>query len=327
LLIKFQRFTLHAIEFVARLDALQHARARRGCIEMKHKRDIGFAIAYREFVQLFDHARIKTTRDALINCGRIKKTIGNDDFALGERGPDHFTDELTAARFEKEQFGFGHHAGAFGRKLQQIADRFANGRAAGLARNEQRNAEVLETLGKPFHLRGFSAALRSFECDKDSARHPASLKHAERIVECAHTVYLHAMKRFWLVKQEPSAYSWTNFLADGKTSWTGVRNYTARNNLRAMQKGDEVLFYHSVTDKAVVGIAEVSRTAYVDPTATEGDWSAVDLKPKKALARPVTLDAVKQNPRLKKIALLRLSRLSVQLLTETEFREILRMGH
>jgi predicted RNA-binding protein with PUA-like domain len=134
------------------------------------------------------------------------------------------------------------------------------------------------------------------------------------------------MKRFWLVKQEPSAYSWTNFLADGKTSWTGVRNYTARNNLRAMQKGDEVLFYHSVSDKAVVGIAEVSRTAYVDPTATEGDWSAVDLKPRKALARPVTLDAVKQNPRLKKIALLRLSRLSVQPLTEAEFREIARMG-
>jgi predicted RNA-binding protein with PUA-like domain len=135
-----------------------------------------------------------------------------------------------------------------------------------------------------------------------------------------------SMKRFWLVKQEPSAYSWTNFLADGKTSWTGIRNYTARNNLRAMQKGDEVLFYHSVTDKAVVGVAEVSRTAYIDPTATEGDWSAVDLKPKKALARPVTLDAVKQNARLKKIALLRLSRLSVQPLTETEFREIVRMG-
>ena len=93
-----------------------------------------------------------------------------------------------------------------------------------------------------------------------------------------------------------------------------------------MQKGDEVLFYHSVTDKAVVGIAEVSRTAYVDPTATEGDWSAVNLKPKKALARFVTLDAVKQNPRLKKIALLRLSRLSVQPLTEPEFREIVRMG-
>src|SRR5471030_2006633 len=99
------------------------------------------------------------------------------------------------------------------------------------------------------------------------------------------------VKKFWLVKQEPSAYSWANFVADGKTSWTGVRNYTARNNLRAMSNGDEVLFYHSVTDKAVIGIAQVSRTAYADPTATEGDWSAVDLKPKRALARPDTLDA------------------------------------
>jgi predicted RNA-binding protein with PUA-like domain len=134
------------------------------------------------------------------------------------------------------------------------------------------------------------------------------------------------VKKFWLVKQEPSAYSWTNFVADGKTNWTGVRNYTARNNLRAMSKGDEVLFYHSVMDKAVIGIAEVSRTAYVDPTATEGDWSAVDLKPKKALTHPVALDAIKQNPLLKKITLLRLSRLSVQPLSPTEFREIVRMG-
>ena len=134
------------------------------------------------------------------------------------------------------------------------------------------------------------------------------------------------MKQFWLVKQEPSAYSWSDFVADGQTRWTGVRNYTARNNLRAMNEGDEVLFYHSVTDKAVIGIAQVSRAAYVDPTAKEGDWSAVDLKPKKALARPVTLDAIKQNPRLKKIALLRLSRLSVQSLSAADFREIVKMS-
>jgi predicted RNA-binding protein with PUA-like domain len=134
------------------------------------------------------------------------------------------------------------------------------------------------------------------------------------------------VKKFWLVKQEPSAYSWTNFVADGKTSWTGVRNYTARNNLRAMRKGDAVLFYHSVTDKAVVGIAKVVREAYSDPTATEGDWSAVDLAPEKAMPRPVTLDEIKYNPKLKKIALLRLSRLSVQLLTSVEFQEILRMA-
>ena len=134
------------------------------------------------------------------------------------------------------------------------------------------------------------------------------------------------MKNFWLVKQEPSAYSWDDFVADGRTSWTGVRNFTARNNLRAMQLGDAVLFYHSVTGKAVVGVAEVARTAYPDPTAKEGDWSAVDLVPKQALGRPVTLDEIKQQPRLKEIALVRLSRLSVQPLTRAEFDEILRLA-
>jgi predicted RNA-binding protein with PUA-like domain len=134
------------------------------------------------------------------------------------------------------------------------------------------------------------------------------------------------VKRFWLVKQEPSAYSWADFVADGKTSWTGVRNYTARNNLRAMRKGEAVLFYHSVSEKAVVGIARVVREAYPDPTATEGDWSAVDLAPEKPLPRPVTLDEIKDNRRLKEIMLLRLSRLSVQPLTSAEFQEILRMA-
>jgi len=134
------------------------------------------------------------------------------------------------------------------------------------------------------------------------------------------------VKKFWLVKQEPSAYSWANFVADGKTPWTGVRNYTARNNLRAMRKGDAVLFYHSVSEKAVVGIAKVIREAYPDPTATEGDWSAVDLSPEKALPRPVTLDEIKRNPRLKEMTLLRCSRLSVQPLTSGEFQEILRMA-
>src|SRR3954464_13289745 len=96
---------------------------------------------------------------------------------------------------------------------------------------------------------------------------------------------LSEMKQFWLVKQEPSAYSWTDFVADGKTAWTGVRNFTARNNLRAMHKGDTVFFYHSVTDKAVFGIANVIREAYPDPTAKKGDWSAVDLAPRKALPK------------------------------------------
>jgi predicted RNA-binding protein with PUA-like domain len=135
-----------------------------------------------------------------------------------------------------------------------------------------------------------------------------------------------AVKKFWLVKQEPSAYSWADFVKDGKTAWTGVRNYTARNNLRAMKKGDAVLYYHSVTDKAVFGIAQIVREAHADPTATEGDWSAVDLAPEKGLPRPVTLDEIKRNPKLKDMALLRLSRLSVQPVTSAEFQEILRMA-
>ncbi|MEY2557909.1 MAG: hypothetical protein QOE34_1334 [Verrucomicrobiota bacterium] len=134
------------------------------------------------------------------------------------------------------------------------------------------------------------------------------------------------MKKFWLVKQEPSAYSWTNFVSDGKTSWTGVRNYTARNNLRAMREGDQVLFYHSVVGKEIIGIARVVREDYPDPTAAEGDWSAVDLAPEKELGRPVTLEEIKRNPKLKEMALLRLSRLSVQSLTKMEFEEILRMS-
>lgn len=134
------------------------------------------------------------------------------------------------------------------------------------------------------------------------------------------------MKKFWLVKQEPEAYSWSDLVADGETRWTGVRNYTARNNLRAMSKGDEVLFYHSVSEKAVVGICQVKKTAYPDPTAREGDWSAVDLVPKSALRQPVTLAEIKTNRRLAGIALLRLSRLSVQPLAADQFHEIVRMG-
>ena len=134
------------------------------------------------------------------------------------------------------------------------------------------------------------------------------------------------MKNFWLVKQEPSSYSWSDFVAEGQTSWTGVRNYTARNNLRKMRKGDEVFFYHSGEEKAVVGIAKVMRTAYPDPTAKEDEWFAVDLAPVKPLRRPVTLREIKGNPRLKGIALVRQSRLSVMPLDERAFREILQMA-
>jgi len=134
------------------------------------------------------------------------------------------------------------------------------------------------------------------------------------------------MKNFWLVKQEPSSYSWSDFVAEGETSWTGVRNYAARNNLRKMRKGDEVLFYHSGEEKAVVGVAKVMRTAYRDSTAKEGDWSAVDLASVKPLRRPVTLREIKSNPRLTEIALVRQSRLSVMPLAESEFREILKIA-
>jgi predicted RNA-binding protein with PUA-like domain len=134
------------------------------------------------------------------------------------------------------------------------------------------------------------------------------------------------MKNFWLVKQEPSDYSWDDFVADGGTSWTGVRNFAARNNLRRMAKGDEVLLYHSGEEKAVVGIAKVTRTAYRDATAKEGDWSAVDLAPVKPLRKSVTLAEIKSKPQLKNIALVRQSRLSVMPLGAKEFRMIVRMS-
>ena len=137
---------------------------------------------------------------------------------------------------------------------------------------------------------------------------------------------LELMKSFWLVKQEPSDYSWNDFIADDGTSWTGVRNFAARNNLRRMAKDDEVLFYHSGEEKAVVGIAKVARTAYRDVTAKEGDWSAVDLAPMKKLPRPVTLREIKARRELKNIALVRQSRLSVMPLGRKEFETIVKMA-
>ena len=134
------------------------------------------------------------------------------------------------------------------------------------------------------------------------------------------------MKNFWLVKQEPSSYSWSDFVAEGETAWTGVRNYTARNNLRKMKDGDEVLFYHSGEEKAVVGIAKVTRPAYPDTTAKEGDWSAVDLAPIKSLSQPVSLRQIKDKPRLKQIPLVRQSRLSVMPVGKAEFGEIVKMS-
>ena len=131
---------------------------------------------------------------------------------------------------------------------------------------------------------------------------------------------------YWLVKSEPESYSWAQLVKDGKTAWTGVRNFTARLNLRAMRKGDLVCFYHSVTDKQIVGLARVVKESYQDPTATEGEWACVDLEPFKALKNPVSLDAIKGDKALKEMKLLKLSRLSVQPVTAAEFSRLMEMG-
>jgi predicted RNA-binding protein with PUA-like domain len=133
-------------------------------------------------------------------------------------------------------------------------------------------------------------------------------------------------KNYWLVKSEPESYSWEQFVKDGKTAWTGVRNFAARLNLRAMKKGDAVLFYHSVSEKQVVGLAKVLKEAYADPTATEGDWTAVDLAPTKKLAASVTLETIKTDKLLKDMALVRQSRLSVTSLTEAQFNHLMALA-
>src|SRR5437868_731245 len=128
-----------------------------------------------------------------------------------------------------------------------------------------------------------------------------------------------------MVKQEPEAYSWSTFVKDEGTAWTGIRNFQARNNLRAMKKGDLVFFYHSVTEKSVVGIAKVSKEAYPDPTAEEGDWSAVDLKPVKALTKPVDLETIKNDPALRDLPLVKQGRLSTFAVTEAQAQHLLKL--
>jgi predicted RNA-binding protein with PUA-like domain len=132
--------------------------------------------------------------------------------------------------------------------------------------------------------------------------------------------------KYWLVKQEPTAYSWEDFVKDGKTAWTGVRNFQARNNLRSMKAGDRVLFYHSVTDKAIIGEAEVLREAFSDPTATEGNWVAVELKPIKELRRRVSLEEIKTDKKFSQLALVRSPRLSVMPVTAGEYQAILALS-
>lgn len=130
----------------------------------------------------------------------------------------------------------------------------------------------------------------------------------------------------WLVKQEPETYSWDDFVRDGRTDWTGVRNFQARNNLRQMKAGDRVLFYHSGTGKCVVGIAEVAKAAYPDPTADDPQWVAVDIKPVKPLNEPVPLASIRYHAKLGNLPLIRQSQLSVMPLTKEEFETIEAMG-
>ena len=132
--------------------------------------------------------------------------------------------------------------------------------------------------------------------------------------------------QYWLVKTEPEAYAWTQFVKDKRTSWDGVRNFAARIHLKAMAVGDAVLFYESVTTKAIVGIAEVSKTAYPDPTADEEGWVSVELKAVRPLARPVTLAEVKGDASLKDILLISQGRLSVAPLKKAEFERIVKLG-
>ncbi len=131
---------------------------------------------------------------------------------------------------------------------------------------------------------------------------------------------------YWLVKSEPSVYGWDQFVKEKETAWTGVRNYAARLHLRAMKLGDEVLFYHSNEGLDIVGIAKVSKEAYQDPTTDDDRWSAVDLKAFKKLKKPVSLDHVKNDKLLKNMALVRIGRLSVQPVTDEEWKVIMTMA-
>ncbi|HRP32061.1 MAG TPA: EVE domain-containing protein [Agriterribacter sp.] len=131
---------------------------------------------------------------------------------------------------------------------------------------------------------------------------------------------------YWLVKSEPSTYSWDQLEKDKQTFWDGVRNYAARNNLRAMKKGDEVLFYHSNEGMEIVGTAKVAKEHYPDPTANDDTWVAVDIKAHKKLKKPVSLAQIKADKRLSDMALVRLGRLSVQPVTEKEWQIIMELS-
>ena len=131
---------------------------------------------------------------------------------------------------------------------------------------------------------------------------------------------------YWLVKSEPTAYSWDQLVKDKQTCWSGVRNYAARLHLRNMKKGDEVFFYHSNEGTNIVGIAKVSKEAYQDPTTDDDRWVAVDLKPERKLKNPVTLETIKNDKRLSSMALVRIGRLSVQPVSEAEWKVVMELA-
>ncbi len=135
------------------------------------------------------------------------------------------------------------------------------------------------------------------------------------------------MTNYWLVKSEPGAYSWQQFEKDGRTIWDGVRNYQARNNMKAMKKGDLVLFYHSVTEKQIMGIASVVKEHYQDPTTDDHRWVVVDMIPEKAFNKPVTLAEIKADQRLENIALVKQARLSVMPLKREAFDALVELGN
>jgi len=131
---------------------------------------------------------------------------------------------------------------------------------------------------------------------------------------------------YWLCKSEPETYSWQDLVNDGSTIWDGVRNYAARNNLRAMQVGDRILFYHSNYGREIVGIAEVSVSAFPDPSDDTGTWSSIIIKPLRAFKRPVSLDIIKADVFFLEMILIKNSRLSVQPVTKKEYDKIIQMG-
>ncbi len=157
------------------------------------------------------------------------------------------------------------------------------------------------------------------------------LKHKQNItqnlwIKQLITYNIHLAMNYWLVKSEPHKYSWEQFVKDKKTSWDGVRNYAARNNLRAMKKGDQVLYYHSNEGLNIVGIAEIVKEAYQDPTTDDTNWVVVDLKPLKAMKKPVTLSQIKADSSLANMALVKLSRLSVQPVTTDEWMQVMELA-